>query len=65
MKELFRCEIASNSFIDNRLRIYDRDADVGDGRGVSRSFVFAKMVYDLAAKIRFGLRFNCKNLGRK
>jgi hypothetical protein len=63
MEEAFRCEIASNSLIDTGLRIYDRDAEVGKEQGLSRSLVFAKMVYDLAAKSRFSLRFNCKNLG--
>jgi hypothetical protein len=36
--------------IDTGLRIYDRDAEVGKGQGLSRSLIFAKMVYDLAAK---------------
>jgi hypothetical protein len=58
--EVRRREIASNSLIDAGLRIYDRDAEVGKEQGLSRSLVFAKMVYDLAAKSRFSLRFIAK-----
>jgi hypothetical protein len=43
-----------DSLIDAGLRIYDRDAEVGQEQGLSRSLVFAN-----------GLRFTCKNLGRK
>jgi hypothetical protein len=48
-KEVFGCEIASRSLIDNGLRISDLGAEVGKEQGLSRSLVFAN-----------GLRFSCK-----
>jgi hypothetical protein len=61
LEEVFRCEIASNSLIDNCLEIYYREADVGNGRGLSRTLSLQKWstlwlqkagsVHDLIAKI--------------
>jgi hypothetical protein len=41
-----------------------RDADASDGQG-SAAALSLRMVYDLAAKSRFSLRLNFKNLGQK
>jgi len=63
-KEVFGCEIASRSLIDNGLRISDQAPRLARNRASAAAWSL-QMVYDLAAKRRFSLRFNCKNLGRK
>jgi len=53
--------VATRSFIEAGWSTYARSDYVAKEPGRSRSLSL-QTVYDLAAKRRVGLRFNCKNL---
>jgi hypothetical protein len=64
VEDVSRRKVASRSFIEAGWSIYARADYVAKELGRSRSLVL-QTVYDLPAKSRVGLRFNCKNLASK
>src|SRR5689334_15680912 len=64
LEEVCRRKVATRSFIEAGWSTYARTDYVAREPGRSRSLSL-QTVYDLAAKRRVGLRFNCKNLTSK
>jgi hypothetical protein len=64
LEDVCRREVATRSFIDAGSRIYARADYVAKDR-VGAAAWSLQTVYDLAAKSKVGLRFNCKNLTSK